>query len=80
MMGVVAALLFAKQLSVRIFEARTAPRMSLRFCDSTTRYTMQQFDEPKEAELSISVSDPVMENRVYRNGRAKTEFLQKQEY
>jgi hypothetical protein len=36
---------------------------------------MQQFDKSKETQLSISVPNPIMENSMNRNRRAKAEFL-----
>jgi hypothetical protein len=38
---------------------------------------VQKFYEPEEAQLPVRVSDPVLENNMKRNRRAKSKFLAK---
>jgi hypothetical protein len=54
---------------------KSASKLLLRFRKSPARCTVQQFDKSKETQLSISVPNPIMENSMNRNRRAKAEFL-----
>jgi hypothetical protein len=54
-----------------------ATKLLLSFCKGPARYTMQQFDKPKEAQLSISMPNPIVKNSVNRHRRAEAKFLKK---
>lgn len=47
----------------------------MNFCKTPAGNAMQQLDESKEAQLSICMPDPVMENCMYGYRGAKAKFL-----